>query len=143
MATPSNLKTELRAHLLAAGPLTAIVGSKIRCGEADRDDRPPYVVIEQVDNVPVYDQQGPSGHEQQRVQIDLYADNPAQREALGKALSDAVDQRGRWPGLMGQLWVQTVEQAFAADDIGAAVAGDDDRPKRRTLQYLISYDLPS
>lgn len=97
------------AHLLADGPVSAIIGVRVHPGEIPQDTDTPAVVYTRVSTQRDVDLSGPMSFVQVRMRLDLWHTNYAGVKALADAVRVALNGVGlASPHLLGAEPVQLV-----------------------------------
>ena len=84
----------VRDILVAASPVTALVGQRISPVIAAQDTALPHVVLTRVSLAPVNHIHGPPTLDQNRVQLDAFANTYAEARAVADACRDALEAGG-------------------------------------------------
>lgn len=120
------------AHLLAAAGVAAIVGDRITFGVRDQAADLPALVLNLIDRVPVYSDEGEAGLNEARLQTDAYAETAKGAKALARAvrasLSGAAFTAG---GVEFQAIFQENEQELFERSTGG------DELRRVSIDFLI------
>ncbi len=95
----------LRAYLLAAPAVAALVGERVFVTVAPQEAEKPLVVLRKVSGARVYSQSGDSGLAWPRVEITARAERAADAIAVATAVRQAISG---YRGMMGAVNVQAV-----------------------------------
>lgn len=89
------MEEDLRAHMAADAPLTALVDDRIEWGVRGEA---PSLALHLIDAPPDWHLKGPSGLVQARVQFDCWADTFLGAKAIGEAVKAALPAIGQIVG---------------------------------------------
>lgn len=94
-----DMEGALRARLLAAAPITALVGQRVYWVDRPQASALPAITLQIIDEDRAQHMQGFQATQQTTVQIDIWADKYGQGKALKEAVITALAPRATFNGV--------------------------------------------
>lgn len=88
----------VRARLVAASSVTALLGERITANESPQGEAAPYAVLQTISRVPESQLRGAATLSNSRVQVDVYAESYLEADAAAAAIRAVLEQLAE-PGL--------------------------------------------
>jgi hypothetical protein len=80
------MEEALANYLLGASGITDLVVDRITCGTLPQGEAVPAIVLNKIDGLPEYSDEGEAGLSSARIQIDSYADTYAAAKSVARAV---------------------------------------------------------
>jgi len=124
------------AILLADPGVAGQIGTRIYPGRAPQGPVVSYALLRSVTRLPDYTMSGPSGYEEQRFQIDVYAETYTKTKLTARAIIAALS------GFRGQQGTVTIQAIFLDGERDLPTADEDDDVYNRfrtSLDFIIHH----
>lgn len=125
------MEEALRALLVGATSVTALVGTRINWGAHPQGDPWPGLVLNLVSGADGMTMQGPDHLNMGRVQIDCYADSYGEAKTVSRAVIDALNGY-RGAGFRGVFHASTRDSREGGTN-------EPDRPYRVSLDFMVNW----
>lgn len=133
-----SIKSSLITYLKTKSGLTDLVGTRIRFAFAEQTDKPPYIVINNIDNVHKHHMTAASGQVVGRFQVDCYGSTPLSAMNVAEQVRLSLDGK---QGTVGADYLELCHLDSERDDTTPPVPGADTGIYAVQQDYLIGWSV--
>lgn len=136
MTTDAVIEPVIIALLRADARIAERTGGRIATQFEGQGEPRPYVIVERIDTTDWWDLDGPTGLESPRLQVEVFADTPAEAKELAALVYDALTAVRQVT--TGGVLIQHIRRVDERDGF-ELVEGTESGPRSVQQDYIVHY----